>query len=581
MCNTVRRLAAFLLFLCSLHCLSVTAAELDRPYDPVVIYGSQMSELLHTPVSELRVYIYHADTEQWEPIPFQIDEVDQVWSYFESSYNGVLDEFDEIVFMAHDLGDLAPEDEWATDATSKTNPRYLFTITDNVGGTQSAYACIYRSASLDLDNTWYMYYPPADDYKVEGESYVVSHAPGPEWILQNYLSISPRKDLNILDRQKFRIYAIYHYLLYIWWVDVNIYIDENTVSSQYFNRANDALRKKGPIRYIYEASLIMWGGEGSTTFEDTLSITTRYYPHFSYLSTGDNEIKEIQDLDLRRLRISFDYNQNAIGMKYYSPYNQGGYPIDGGGSPGEINTSLNWPGDTEGVNWNLIVADPDNPTAEVDTASILAIMKLRGTPIGNSCQVYYRDSVNPEDRDTGDLKHYGENGILFADNDNIQGTLGLTYWSFYLPQNLSYAEAEALVPEAVGGLEIESILENYDTIPPAKITDIIVYSTGDNSVTLRFDAPGDDGMTGGSAEYYDLRYHTGPIGADTTAWWNTASRVVNEPVPAPPGVQQEIVIPNLSMSTTYYFLLVSYDNVGNASYFSSAISGISAYSPLT
>lgn len=47
-----------------------------------------------------------------------------------------------------------------------------------------------------------------------------------------------------------------------------------------------------------------------------------------------------------------------------------------------------------------------------------------------------------------------------------------------------------------------------DTVPPAQVTNLDHQSTGTNSVTLTWSAPGDDENTG-QASAYDLRYASG------------------------------------------------------------------------
>ena len=52
--------------------------------------------------------------------------------------------------------------------------------------------------------------------------------------------------------------------------------------------------------------------------------------------------------------------------------------------------------------------------------------------------------------------------------------------------------------------------------------------TNDNTVILTWTAPGDD-YDIGQATYYDIRYSTQPVGADTSLWWDNAIQIDNEP----------------------------------------------------
>ena len=87
-----------------------------------------------------------------------------------------------------------------------------------------------------------------------------------------------------------------------------------------------------------------------------------------------------------------------------------------------------------------------------------------------------------------------------------------------------------------------------------------------NTVTLTWDAPGDDGPNGTAASY-DFRYSTSVI---TEANWNLAERIDNEPTPLLAGTSQLLVVGGLSPNTTYYFAAKSADEVPNWS----ALSGV-------
>jgi hypothetical protein len=88
-----------------------------------------------------------------------------------------------------------------------------------------------------------------------------------------------------------------------------------------------------------------------------------------------------------------------------------------------------------------------------------------------------------------------------------------------------------------------------------------------NTVTLAWDAPGDDGPNG-TAAYYDFRYSTSLI---TEANWNLAERIENEPTPLPAGAAQSLVVGGLVPNTTYYFAAKSADEVPNWSGLSGVI----------
>jgi hypothetical protein len=79
------------------------------------------------------------------------------------------------------------------------------------------------------------------------------------------------------------------------------------------------------------------------------------------------------------------------------------------------------------------------------------------------------------------------------------------------------------------------------------------------SATLRWTAPGADGMVGQAAQY-DIRYATSPI---TDANWSTATRIITPPIPKPAGNSEIFKIPGLLAGTTYYFALKTADSKPN------------------
>jgi len=111
-----------------------------------------------------------------------------------------------------------------------------------------------------------------------------------------------------------------------------------------------------------------------------------------------------------------------------------------------------------------------------------------------------------------------------------------------------------------------------ENVPPAAITDLAVSGATGDSVTLIWTAPGDDD-TVGTATSYDIRYSTVGVGTDTSAWWDTAYTVANEPPPSPAGSQDTCTVSGLLPDTTYYFVIRTADEVPNWSGFSNVAAG--------
>ena len=105
--------------------------------------------------------------------------------------------------------------------------------------------------------------------------------------------------------------------------------------------------------------------------------------------------------------------------------------------------------------------------------------------------------------------------------------------------------------------------------PPAAVANLSTGSPTSTSLTLNWTAPGDDGSTG-TASQYDIRYSTAVI---TSSNWASATQVSGEPTPLVAGSSQSMVISGLNPSTTYYFALITADEVPNWSTLSNVASG--------
>ncbi len=108
-----------------------------------------------------------------------------------------------------------------------------------------------------------------------------------------------------------------------------------------------------------------------------------------------------------------------------------------------------------------------------------------------------------------------------------------------------------------------------DTTPPADITTLAVGSSTQAAATLTWTAVGDDGDSG-VAESYDLRYSTSNI---TPGNFSTATAVVGEGAPVPPGQVDTFTVTGLAAGTAYYFAIKVSDEVGNWSGLSNVARG--------
>ncbi len=116
-----------------------------------------------------------------------------------------------------------------------------------------------------------------------------------------------------------------------------------------------------------------------------------------------------------------------------------------------------------------------------------------------------------------------------------------------------------------------------DTVPPATVADLDAVASSRTSVTLSWTTPGDD-LWNGYASAYQIRYHTSPV---TTANWNSATVVVEVPEPGTPQSTQQFTVEGLTTGVTYYFAIMTADEVPNWSGISNSPSATPANAPPT
>jgi hypothetical protein len=122
----------------------------------------------------------------------------------------------------------------------------------------------------------------------------------------------------------------------------------------------------------------------------------------------------------------------------------------------------------------------------------------------------------------------------------------------------------------VSGLSnVASITTANEQTAPASITGLTIYNRAGTSIGLRWNAPGDDSISG-TASQYDIRYSTSAI---TEANWASATQVSGEPTPHAAGVQESLAVTGLTSNRTYYFAIKTADEVPNWSGLSNVVSG--------
>lgn len=431
-------------------------AQINRPYEPIVLTGDTLSHFSNYEIQYLYLYAYDADLKSWKMIPFQVDEIDssakEDEKYFEpekdSLLSGVLDFDDEIVFMARDLGDEADSTLWVDNTDSI---RYELEFVDSIDGSKG-YVYLYSSNSIteSIPDEYGLYFDSSND-RVGSINYELGFDRGaPDTTGQmNDVQIKSGTGDDIFDRLKIRAIG--------WWVVYFIDLYETTI------KAKDAYASfVGPVRIIrnMKGRFIYERLDQNKKFTQTVF----FYPWSGSFKIVDIPIGLIKQYggEVWTIRVSWDLNQNASGMKFYSEYNRNGNLIDGKNDT--INQTCN-PGE---LNWTM---------ATGDQGTMLNVFHIPS--FGDVKRLYYWDSNdgttgdNPDYFivDTGDSLSLGDSGFSLEDNieDYIdkETVFNVIYYNFFLHPDFEADSASLICEHLKKPLKYFTKIQKY--IPSTKV----------------------------------------------------------------------------------------------------------------
>lgn len=388
-------MSAFVLLWLGLHLVAAQppgrpSVTLQRPEDPVIVIGADLPGLSGVPVNELVVYSFDGE---WQPIPFQIDErTNDITATYTLSDDGVLDDNDELVFMAKDAGQMAPADEWPVDNEARQNPRYQLTAGDPLNPGDTGWAYLFRSTTLPTNPDTYVTWNESLQ-TATAVSYTASFSPQIFVGLSN-LTINGN-GIDILDRQKIRVRTFLGT------------VNEEDLATQVTSTVT--IPVVGPVRGVA-------GGDGS---DGALSVSI-YGARLDFDVAFDLSVIPIP---VQELRTSLDLNDPAeTSVTSYFDSNGSAATIDG--MPDTVPTTprLTWY-QASGTAGGMVVAIPTLVT--------------NGT-VSN----YYLDDGTIDPADTGDQRSYADTGLHLANPSGViqfqlvtgilpPGTVGNVGASFY------------------------------------------------------------------------------------------------------------------------------------------------------
>ncbi len=446
----------------------------ERRYEPVVFIAQKPHFDTHPdmpiPINELFVYAYDKSTQSFRMIPFQVDErilgpdpftptnerwfynVPPQWATVDSlkdrKHNGVFDDHDELVFMIKDMGDRAPLSHWIDDEESKTHNRLELRVSDPADENNAAYVYIFQSLAITekVPAPYNMEYTN-ETSTVKSSNYSVTFAEGSGVIKDIILYPPLGTGVDIFDSQKIRI---------IGFIDLGflaltfgrggtpsanerdfLYLYKESDGDLYYMQSTH----NPVVRVVREARQTIQLG-GFPIHDLAFWVTTKFYPYSGSIdgglslddSTLNASFPGSDDLHIEfdLIRQSWDFNENAAGMKFYNSRNNG-IPIDG--QPDDVNKYLDLPIQE----WTLAAGDQGALFTYVSFDDIT--WQDRSLYYWDNQEGGQGDETIIEGGDTGyDGKSYGDQGVLLKNGNSLE----LFFTAFFLPGSVVQADGEKL-----------------------------------------------------------------------------------------------------------------------------------------
>jgi hypothetical protein len=361
-----------------------------RGYETVILSSAAFPLLDGVSRNELYLYSF-TDGQGWKAIPFQIDE--------KGTADAIFNINDEFLFLAQDLGDRVSLGNWIDDANAQENQRYEIEIVDRRDESKKGWCYLFRSTSLTAaDRSTVQYLTYVDSSQVQGKYYSIDKKKNrfyPEDI--RVTSLGGGTDTDIYDRTKLRISAIPY-------PGIEISIPESLLVVE-----STVFLYKGPIRIEHRINLNF----DIPNFDYKATFTLRYYPYSTKFS---GKVELLEGWHFKLLRMSYDLNEAAVGMSFYS-----------GDSSGMANNNISIDGvdDTAAMNNTLAFNSPSWTLATGAHGTMFTINDIHynsepTNPEPYTQLLYYKDDASAEDpADTGDKLSYGDHGMIFESDDLV------------------------------------------------------------------------------------------------------------------------------------------------------------------
>ncbi len=343
MANKLQSLVLFLAFLLLAAPYSsgkvIEEKSITREADPVIVTGNKLKKFLGKPKDKLRLYTRKKGN--FIPIPYQIDELTPEGEYaftngkeaVEDADKGLIDDNDELVFMARDTGDRISPEGWPPENLGGME----IEVNDPLDGKKGWVYLLEFSKPPERSKVDYVSMDLSGGiYRIKARNYYLDNAEYPPNAFRPTVTlITPAAggdNTDIYDSPRQRITVSL--------LSFTVRKNEKDIKTKIVASID------GPVRIINKNEIrlrLIW-----KLWIPTLgSVTKLYYSHYDLPTNLQFPI----NLDKRapsRLRVSFDLVDSAIGYKFYNSHNPNPVVIDGIMSPEEKSLDRSYP------DWNVV-----------------------------------------------------------------------------------------------------------------------------------------------------------------------------------------------------------------------------------
>jgi hypothetical protein len=373
-----------------------------RISEPIIVSGSQLGHFADLPVD--RVAVWTLAGESWERVSSQVDQRDDDGNFVPEDGRNVLDDNDELVFMAANLGDeRTGADSWPPGVSHALSPAEI-AVTDPLQPDYVGHTYVFDSPPAAPGVPLVVFDEASTE--IRSDAYVLGFATEDDGYfgLKRLSLMGDARDR--VDRSKFRL-TIPQY---------GEFTEESLGSMGGIGPVEPVI--EGPVRLVMDAS-------GSSTA----------YAARATLFSMDLGMEDIPLIPGLQLRLSLDFSPNVSGATYRAENIPSGVTIDG--QPDTVR-QLPFP------MWREIVLDEGR-----------LVTLAQGEPPPLLVRTYYKDDATPDEDDTGDKMSYGDNGIIASTFDGLVDV-------GFLGQMVALAPGEAVTAEDLAEQWANPIVVNVD-----------------------------------------------------------------------------------------------------------------------